>query len=101
MFKHSLYVGLLATGIYAMWIFTKVGPVLRAYRAFIFHNYGEQIACYAGLFLLTLTLALMLVGRFIWLKDAGRKLQHATKELHQGGMAKTPDTLYELMKAKR
>lgn len=101
MLKHSLYLSILATGALCVWVATRVGPALRAYRSYILHAYGQQIAVYVGLFLLTLTFALMLVGRVIWLKDTGRKLQHAAKELQQGGMAKTPDSLLSLIQTRK
>lgn len=81
-----------------MWVFTRVGPALRAYRSYIMHAYGSQILTYIGLFLFTLTLAVMLLARVIWLKDTGRKLQHAAKELQQGGMARTSDELLSLLR---
>jgi len=101
MFKHSFYVSLLVTGALCVWVTTRVGPALRAYRSYLFHAYGELALIYVGLFMLTLTLALMLIGRFIWLKDTGRKLQHAAKELQQGGMAKTPDALLSLIQTRK
>ena len=101
MFKHSLYVAILVTGGLCVWVATRVGPALRAYRSYIMHTYGTQIAPFVGLFLLTLTLALLLIGRVIWLKDTGRKLQHAAKELQQGGMARSSDELLSLIQKRK
>jgi hypothetical protein len=99
--KHSMFVSLVATAAYAMWLAKRIGPAMWAYRSYIFHVYGQTIATYALIFMLTLTIATMLIGRYIWLKDTGSKLQHATKELQDGHMAKTQDVLYTLMKAKK
>ena len=74
---------------------------MRSYRSYILHIYGEQIFIYIGLFLLTLTLAVMLIARVIFLQDTGRKLQHAAKELQLGGMAKTPESLLHLIQTRK
>ena len=101
MLKHALYLALVATGAYALWIALRVGPALRTYRSFVLHAYGQQIAVYSVLFLITTMLAFMLIARFIFLKDTGRKLQHATKELQAGGMAHSKDNIYALLKARK
>jgi membrane protein implicated in regulation of membrane protease activity len=101
MLKHALFLALFATGAYAVWIALRVGPALRAYRSFILHAYGQQIAVYVFLFLITTMLAIMLLSRFIFLKDTGSKLQHATKELQGGGMAHSKDNIYDLLKARK
>lgn len=101
MLKHALYLALLSTCAYAVWIVLRVGPALRAYRTSILNAYGQPIAVYALLFLVTAMFAFMLLSRFIFLKDTGRKLQHATKELQGGGMAHSKDNIYALLKARK
>ena len=101
MFRTSLYIAFTVSLLYAGWILTRVGPALRAYRPLIFHVYGETIIVYALLFLFALTLAIMLIARSVMLKDTGRKLQHASKELQAGAMARPTDTLTNLLKTKR
>lgn len=101
MFKNAFWVSFLTTGGLCVWILTRVGPALRSYHRYILHAYGQQIGVYVLLFLLTLTLAIMLIARVIWLQDTGRKLQHAAKELQLGGMAKTPESLLQLIQTRK
>jgi len=101
MAKHSFYVSLLITGAFSIWIALRVGPALWPYKLHIWHTYGLPIVIYLCLFILTLTLVLMLLARMIWLKDTGSKLQHAAKELQQGSMAKTPDSLLSLIQTRK
>jgi len=96
-----MFVSFVATTAYAVWLAKRIGPTMWAYRSYISQQYGQTIATYALIFLVTLTIATMLIGRYIWLKDTGSKLQHATKELQDGHMARTQDVLYTLMKAKK
>jgi len=101
MLKHALFLSIFCTIAFGVWLAKQVGPTLWGYHTYLFHLYGGTAMVYAALFLATLTCSSMLVMRYVWLKDTGSKLQHATKELREGRTANTPDALFALMKAKK
>ena len=101
MLRNAFFAALLTELIYGAWVMHETSTPMRRYVHYITQTYGLQIAVYAALLLLTLTLALMLLFRIIFLKGAGRKLQHATKELQQGDMPATPEHLFNLLQDKR
>jgi hypothetical protein len=100
MLKNALYVALIAEIVFLAWLVQITSAAMRPYTSYFFATYGIRFAAYAVAHLFTLTLSLMLIFRFIWLKDSGKKLEHATKELKQGGMHTTPDSLLSLIKGK-
>ncbi len=101
MLRNAFFTSFLLVLVFGAWILTLIGPAMRPYRQVILHTYGAAIACYTAALLVSLTLALMLLYRFVFLKTTGRKLQHATKELHDGDMPATPEHLFKLIQGKK
>jgi hypothetical protein len=101
MLRNAFFTAFLIVLVYGAWVLTLTGSAMQPYRHILLHSYGIAIACYAVALLVTLTLALMLLYRFVFLKTTGRKLQHATKELHDGDMPATPEHLFKLIQGKK
>lgn len=100
MLKNAFYVALLAELVFVAWLMHLTSAAMQPYTSYVFRIYGIRLAAFAVAHLLTLTLALMLLFRFIWLKGSGQKLEHAAKELKQSGKDTTPDSLLSLIKGK-
>jgi hypothetical protein len=55
------------------------------YRSLLIHSYGRTILMFTALLALNIFTGIYLLCRKLFLKDTGRKLAHAEKELRGGG----------------
>jgi len=70
----------LALGIWLM----EECPFLIPFRHVLFTKYGSALAGFGVILFLNLVTALYWIGRYLFLKDTGRKLAHLEKQLRSG-----------------
>jgi len=70
----------LALGIWLM----EECPFLIPFRHVLFTKYGSALAGFGVILFLNLVTALYWIGRYLFLKDTGRKLAHLEKQLRTG-----------------
>ena len=54
------------------------------FRHVLFMKYGPVLALFAGVLFVNLVAAFYWIGRYLFLKDTGRKLAHLEKQLRTG-----------------
>lgn len=80
MIANAAFLAALATFLVVGWLASEL-TYLAPYKAGIFRQYGMIIAaCIAALFL-NLCAAFYNIGRWLFLRDAGRKLSHLDRQL--------------------
>jgi hypothetical protein len=70
----------MALGLYLMGEVQFLVP----YRTLLWERYAPAIAVFAATLFLNLFAAVYLIGRKLFLKDTGRKLEHLDKQLRTG-----------------
>ena len=83
MIKNTAFPALLTTFLLVAWFAGEV-TFLAPYKAALFRNYGWVIV--SGILLLFVNLSALYyaLARWLFLRDAGRKLTHLDRQLRQG-----------------
>ena len=83
MIKNTAFPALLTTFLLVAWFAGEV-TFLAPYKAVLFRNYGWVIV--GGILLLFVNLSALFyaLARWLFLRDAGRKLTHLDRQLRQG-----------------
>jgi hypothetical protein len=80
MIANAAFLAGLTTFVLAAWLAAELS-FLAPYRAAIFRTYGSHIVAGAVLVFVNLAGAYYLIARWLFLRDAGRKLTHIDRQL--------------------
>ena len=83
MIKNTAFPALLTTFLLVAWFAGEV-TFLAQYKVSLFRHYGWVIACGILLLFVNLSALFYALARWLFLRDAGRKLTHMDRQLRQG-----------------
>ena len=93
MIANSAFLAALTTFVIAAWLAAEL-TFLAPYKAAIFRAYGVHLAGATVVLFLNLCGAYYMVARWLFLRDAGRKLTHIDRQLRSAsGLRRAPNTL--------
>ena len=98
MIANSAFLAALTTFVIAAWLAAEL-TFLAPYKAAIFRTYGVHLAGAAVVLFLNLCGAYYMVARWLFLRDAGRKLTHIDRQLRSA--SGLHDELREYLQKKR
>ena len=98
MIANSAFLAALTTFVIAAWLAAEL-TFLAPYKAAIFRTYGVQLAGATVVLFLNLCGAYYMMARWLFLRDAGRKLTHVDRQLRSA--SGLHDELREYLQKKR
>ena len=98
MIANSAFLAALTTFVIAAWLAAEL-TFLAPYKAAIFRAYGVHLAGATVVLFLNLCGAYYMVARWLFLRDAGRKLTHIDRQLRSA--SGLHDELREYLQTKR
>jgi hypothetical protein len=98
MIANSAFLAALTTFVIAAWLAAEL-TFLAPYKAAIFRTYGVHLAGATVVLFLNLCGAYYMVARWLFLRDAGRKLTHIDRQLRSA--SGLHDELREYLQKKR
>ena len=81
MIANAAFLAALTTFLVVGWLASEL-TYLAPYKAGIFRHHGSVIAMCVGALFLNLCAAFYNIERWLFLRDAGRKLSHLDRQLH-------------------
>jgi hypothetical protein len=86
--QNAAFLAALIVFLFAGWLASEL-TFLAPYKALLFHRHGIRIGIGALLLFMNLAAIFYAIGRWLFLRDAGRKLLHVDRQLT------TPDAVLE------